>query len=375
MNFRYYMPTKVIVGDDCIKCNAQLLSAYGKKAMLVTGRTSAKVNGAQQDVIEALEKEGVEYYVFDEVEQNPSILTVRRAAKVANELGVEFIVGIGGGSPLDAAKAIALLVKNELNDTQLFGGSYLSKPLPVIAVPTTAGTGSEVTQYAVLTDDNIKSKSSISCEHSFPVIAFLDAKYTKYLSFRDTINTAIDALSHCIEGYLCKRASAMSDVLALEGMNIIGGWLLNGTQQVEGEGSNILLSDREALLYASMLGGMVIANTGTTALHSIGYQLTYNKGIEHGRANGLLMYQYLKLIDANNHEKVNNVLRAIGINSLEQLKELLKKFISFDEDMTAEEFERYSSIAVKAKNMANTLTALDIEDINNIYRNSKRGSV
>ena len=375
MNFKFHMPTKVVVGDGCIKDNTPLLFGFGKKVMLVTGRTSAKKNGAQQDMVEALDTVGVEYYVFDEVEQNPSIVTVRRAAKIANELGIEFIVGIGGGSPLDAAKAIALLATNELNDTELFSGKYAKKPLPVIAVPTTAGTGSEVTQYAVLTDDNIKSKSSISCEHSFPVIAFLDAKYMKGLSFRDTVNTAIDALSHCMEGYLCKRASVMSDALALEGMSIIGSWLLNGAQQVSGDGSNIPLSDRQALLYASMLGGMVIANTGTTALHSMGYQLTYNKGIEHGRANGLLMYQYLKLIAANNHEKVNSVLRAIGLDSLEQLKELLKKVISFDEDMTAEEFKIYSSIAVKAKNMTNTLTAFDIEDINNIFRNSKWSSL
>ncbi len=375
MNFRFHMPTKVVVGDGCIKDNTTLLFGFGKKAMLVTGRTSAKKNGAQQDMVEALDTVGVEYYVFDEVEQNPSIATVRRAAKIVNELGIEFIVGIGGGSPLDAAKAIALLATNELSDTELFSGKYANKPLPVIAVPTTAGTGSEVTQYAVLTDDNIKSKSSISCEHSFPVIAFLDAKYMEGLSFRDTVNTAIDALSHCMEGYLCKRASVMSDALALEGMSLIGSWLLNGAQQVSGDGSNIPLSDRQVLLYASMLGGMVIANTGTTALHSMGYQLTYNKGIEHGRANGLLMYQYLKLIAANNHEKVNNVLRAIGLDSLEQLKELLKKVISFDEDMTAEEFESYSSIAVKAKNMTNTLTAFNIADIINIFRNSKWSSL
>jgi len=174
MNLKYYMPTKVIAGPGCVAANAGLFPKYGSRALVMTGRTSAKKNGSLKDVEAALSSQGIEHSLFDRGDSNPGIANCRAAAEAARDFRADFIVGIGGGSPLDAAKAAAILARNELTDAQVFGGEYPAGALPLVAIPTTAGTGSEVTQYAILTNDSIESKSSISSELIFPVLAFLD---------------------------------------------------------------------------------------------------------------------------------------------------------------------------------------------------------
>ena len=176
----------------------------GKRALLVTGRHSAKVNGSQDAFTGKLDELGISWYLFDDVENNPSIDTIRRAAAFAKEKGVDFVVGIGGGSPMDAAKAIALLCTDDLDDEQLFKGPY-KKPLPIVAVPTTAGTGSEVTKVSVLTNVHAGTKQSINTPLIFPVYAFADPSFTESVSQTVTIDTAIDALSHAVEA-ICRNS-------------------------------------------------------------------------------------------------------------------------------------------------------------------------
>jgi len=298
---KYFMPTKIFIGKNCIKDNAGEMKILGKRAFVVTGKSSAKANGSLACVQTALKANGIEYIVFDRILSNPSIELVREAAQTARAAGVDFIIGIGGGSPMDAAKAIAVLAANDVDDTLLFSGPYLKPVLPIVAVPTTAGTGSEVTQYSILTDNRLQTKSSIANEVIFPKIAFLDASYTQHLPFSVTVNTAIDALSHAIEGTLSTKSNSISNLLAAESIAIIGKCLPRLTGEVS-------FAVREQLLYASMLAGIVIAHTGTTALHSMGYSLTYFHEIDHGRANGLLMYEYLKFIAVNHASEVNKLI-------------------------------------------------------------------
>lgn len=217
--FTYYMPTQVFFGKNCIAESGQVLASLGKRALLVTGRHSAKVNGSQDAITGKLDELGIAWYLFDDVENNPSIDTIRRAASLAKEKGVDFVIGIGGGSPMDAAKAIALLCTDDLDDERLFKGPY-KKPLPIVAVPTTAGTGSEVTKVSVLTNVHAGTKQSINTPFIFPVYAFADPTYTESVSQTVTIDTAIDALSHAVEGYMSTMSTPMSDVWAEEAMRL-----------------------------------------------------------------------------------------------------------------------------------------------------------
>ena len=148
---RFYMPTQVIMEDNCIANNSALIKSFGKKAMLVTGKSSAIKNGSQADVVKVLNENGQEYVVYNDIMTNPTVECAYEGAAFAKENKVDFVIAIGGGSPMDAAKAIALLARQDIKKEELFAGNYTNDVLPMIFIPTTAGTGSEVTPYSILT--------------------------------------------------------------------------------------------------------------------------------------------------------------------------------------------------------------------------------
>ena len=161
MNFGYYMPTRLVLGRNCVTEHAELLAPLGKHALIVTGKSSA-FNGALNDVLSALNANGQAATVFDRVTPNPGIPCIREGIALLKSAGADFVVAIGGGSPMDAAKAIALLSVQDRPDDEIFAGNYAPEALPMAHIPTTAGTGSEVTPYSILTNDVRQTKTSIS---------------------------------------------------------------------------------------------------------------------------------------------------------------------------------------------------------------------
>lgn len=277
-----YMPTKVFSEENCVKNHARELGALGKKAMIVTGRHSAKSCGALADVRAALETQGVGYTLFDRVEENPSIETVMAAREAALSQKVDFFIGIGGGSPMDAAKAISLMTANPAETEAVL---YTQKPLgylPVVCIPTTCGTGSEVTPYAILTRHALRTKKSIS-HKIFPALALLDAKYLKTMSRRGLVSTAVDALAHLLESYLNANTNELNRIYSREGLHLWG-------QFKDRLAENALTdSDYALMLHASAAAGMSITHTGTSIPHAMSYPVTYELGIPHGTAVGMFL--------------------------------------------------------------------------------------
>ncbi len=371
MEIKFFMPTKIIMSEGCIQQNAELLKEFGNKALIVTGANSARACGALQDVILALGEQGIDYEVYDKIRSNPSVASVYEGAQYAKEKRAEFIIGIGGGSPMDAAKAIALLAVQEIKEEEIFLGNYGKQALPIVMIPTTAGTGSEVTPYAILTNDIRQTKTSISSPLLFPKIAFLDARYTKSLPMETTINTALDALSHAIEGMLSVRATSASDAFAIESISRIKQCLGSLSPSPAISTSNKITIDiREKLLSASMLAGVVITHTGTTVVHPMGYCLTYFKNVEHGRANGLILPSFLRFIAKHDTEVIKKILAAAGVASLDELEAIFLRLLGEREQITAKELERYTAIASQAKNVKNSRIIPTKEDIENIYARS-----
>lgn len=369
MNYKYYMPTRVIMGNNCILENKDIFRTLGKKALIVTGAHSAKANGSEKDVKTALDAVGISYVVFDQVMSNPTISCCYMGALVAMQNDVDFIIAIGGGSPMDAAKAIALLTAQEILEENLFLGNYENKVLPMAFVPTTAGTGAEVTQYSILTNDKAQTKTSIATDLIFPTVAFLDAKYMKNLSVEITINTAIDALSHAVEGMLSVRASLISNILAAQSIGMIMKQVPHLLDALETKKSASLKEDsREELLQASYLAGMVIAQTGTTAVHAMGYSLTYFKEIDHGRANGLLLGAYLSLVEKERPDLSGKILGAMNLYSVQQFKELINKLFGKKEVISTEEIKAFSERAIQTKNIDNSTIKPTVEEIKQMYR-------
>lgn len=362
MSKLYYMPTKVIAGDGCVKENGNLMWALGRKALIVTGAHSAKANGSLDDVTGVLNSAGLDYAVFDKVMANPTIACAYEGAAFAKKNEVDFVIAIGGGSPMDAAKAIALLSRQDIAEEELFSGNYGNDVFPMAFIPTTAGTGSEVTQYSILTNHKAETKTSIAAPTLFPKLAFLDAKYMEGLSYTTTINTAIDALSHSVEGMLSNRAGAISDSLAMESISLIASCfeaLKKGT---------LTHRQRETLLHASALGGMVIANTGTTAVHSMGYSLTYFRNVDHGRANGLLLAAFLAFVERNAPERVNTIITCMGLKSVKEFSGIMDTLLGEKEKLTEDEIARFTSIAIKTKNISNCMVVPKQEDLLDIFK-------
>lgn len=366
MKFRFNLPVKAFFGTGTVRDNAAEFKNRGGMAFIVTGKSSADSNGSLRDTVASLDECGIAWERYNGIEPNPSVENVRDAAERARKCGADFIIGIGGGSPLDASKAVAILAANDIDDDELFSTDFPVRPLPVVAIPTTAGTGSEVTPYSILTYNKISNKKSIASDLIFPALAFLDPSYTYTLGIGSTINTAVDALSHAVEGYLSVRSSAMIRPLALESISLLAGTFSTLRKHV--------LPDEETratLLFASMLAGMVIAHTGTTAVHAMGYPLTYYRNIDHGRANGLVMEGYLRFIEKDNH-RVREILSAMGLESVEGFGELMSELLGPAEKLSDEEIRLFTSTASGSKNMANTFPSPSTDDVHEMMKYSFR---
>lgn len=340
-----FMPTRVIMGKGCIKENASLFSDFGKKAFIVTGKTSAEKSGALGDIIATLKSRAISYEVFNEVENNPSVETCFTGGQKAKAFNADFVIAIGGGSPMDAAKAVAAYAANDMAPMDIYG-TIKNKPLPLICVPLTAGTGSEVTPYSVLTVKEIENKKSFSHPESFSKIAFLDPTYLESLPRSVLLDTTADALSHALESMLCKRTSDISNVYAEAALKAFGKLIPDVIDHKP---------DFEKLLFASSLAGMAIAHTGTVVVHSMGYLLTYHKDVPHGRANALLLPGFLELCAKHVPERLEPVLKAFGAENVEDLCDLIKKLIPEQVSLTQDEVKVFAQKAIGAKNVSQNL--------------------
>ncbi|MBQ9744464.1 MAG: iron-containing alcohol dehydrogenase [Clostridia bacterium] len=365
----FFMPTKIIKGENAVTSNPDSL-ILGSRAFIVTGKSSGKLSGALSDVKKVLEDRKIPYCVYDKIENNPEISSMATASCVCREFGADFIIAIGGGSPLDAAKAIAVYTVNEPREGtdftlySIFDGKYKNKPLPMCAIPTTAGTGSEVTPYSILTLHKEQTKRSFSSPEVFFKNAFLDGKYTQGLPKQVARNTAVDAMCHLIEGYTNKRATDMTDYMALEGLRILGKHLHS---LYTGNFTRDICTE---LLFASSIGGIVISQTGTTIVHSMGYQLTYFKDIPHGMANGHLIYEYLLRVNDVLPDKVTFVLSALGLENLTDFKNYITKITPRTVIFTTSELEAFVKTSIKARNAASCPFPISEEIELEIYKSS-----
>lgn len=313
-----YVPTLIYSEKDCVKTYGRIMSKTGRKALIVTGRNSSRANGSLDDVINALEENEGQYVIFDKVEENPSIETVMEARKLGIQEKVDYIIGVGGGSPIDAAKAIALMIGNPQCDESILWENTMRRYLPVVAVPTTAGTGTEVTPYSILTIHEKRTKKSIS-HRIYPVLALVDYKYLKTQSQEVLINTATDALAHLIESYLNTKADDLNKMYSEKGLKLFG--KIKDRLKNPDEAVYMTLSNM------AMIAGMAIAHTGTSLPHGLSYMLTYELGIPHGKACGLYLGGYMEMYGEKDKAAVDKVLEALGMESVEAFKGYLKELL------------------------------------------------
>ena len=350
MNLNSFMPVKLVTGAGCVRASAKELAKLGRVCLIVTGKQSAKVSGALQDVTDTLDLNGQRWLVFDEIGPNPKLTDCMTAAEKAIASGADFVLGIGGGSVLDAAKCIAVLAANPgLTQAQLYAFDWASAPLKIVVVGTTAGTGSEVTKVSVITTPDGRKKSFHN-EAIFPVLALGDPSYTMSVSPMVTCSTMVDVLAHCAESFFSRAANHISRGYAVEGIRL----LLPVFRMIAEHGcDNLDYETREKLYCASIYGGLAINVTGTCFPHTMGYLLTENFGIPHGTACAVFQkdfYEYNKTVVP---ELAAQFLERIGCSEEEYL-DLIEKLtppceVTMSETFIAESHSRWVNNGSMAK--------------------------
>ena len=350
MNLNSFMPVKLVTGAGCVRSSAKELAKLGKVCLIVTGKNAARACGALRDVTETLENNGQKWVLFDEIGQNPKLTDCMRAAETAIAAGAEFVVGIGGGSALDAAKCIAVLAANPgMTQAQLYAFEWANAPLKNVAVGTTAGTGSEVTKVSVITTPDGRKKS-FHHEAIFPALALGDPNYTMSMPPMVTRATMVDVLAHCAESFFSRAANHISRCYAVEGIRL----LLPVFRMMAQKGcDNLDYATREQLYCASIYGGLAINVTGTCFPHTMGYLLTETYGIPHGTACAVFQRDFYEYNKSVVPELAAEYLERIGCSE-EEYFDLLEKLtppvaVAMEETLIAESHSRWVGNGSMAK--------------------------
>lgn len=315
MNFNYFVPTKILFGKGQL-ANLHAQALPGKKALIViSAGKSVRSNGYLARVEEQLDLAGVAHAVFDKILPNPIKLHVMEGAAFAREQDCDFIVGLGGGSSIDAAKAIAVMATNEGDYWDyISGGSgkgmpVSHNPLPIVAITTTAGTGTEADPWTVTTKEDTNEKIGFGYEKTFPVLSVVDPDLMLTVPPHLTAYQGFDALFHSTEGYISKTANAMSDLYALKAIELIGKSLPVAVNDGKNEEA------RANVALANTLSGLVESTSSCTSEHSLEHALSaFHHSLPHGA--GLIMiskayYTHFAKVNACN-ERMIAMAKALG---------------------------------------------------------------
>jgi alcohol dehydrogenase class IV len=282
---QFYLPTRIVTGEGCLAEVGAFAARYGRRAMLVCGAHSLRRSGGLDRARDRLRDAGVETVVYDAVAGEPTLDVVQEGLERARSGQVEVAIGIGGGSAMDVAKAIAGLYTHPGTVHEYFDGARAvgGGGLPWISVPTTAGTGAEVTKNAVLASPQRQHKSSLRHDGWFATVALIDPELTLSAPPEVTAASGSDALTQAIESYTSVGAMPATDALAAEAIVLLG----RSLERAYRDGSD--LSARADMLYGSMLAGCALANARLGGVHGMAHPLGVRYHIPHGLVCGLLL--------------------------------------------------------------------------------------
>ena len=302
LDFSYHLPVNVIFGCGKADLAGELAGPYGKKALIVTGRSSAKKSGLYDRVAGSLERAGISHLLFDKATQNPLTTTVEEGASLARENDCDVIIGIGGGSIMDCAKAVAFLAVNtgDIND-YIYNRKKSEKALPLLLIPTTCGTGSEGNGFAVLTNPENGDKKSLRCNAIIPKVSIVDPECMMTMPKKVLASVGFDALCHCMEAYTSKNAQPFTDALCEYAMRLTAENLVRVYKGDEDAPA------WEKLTLASTIGGMVINTAGVTLAHGMEHPASGLKNIVHGQGLAALTPAVIKASQKGNPVKFKKI--------------------------------------------------------------------
>ncbi|WP_208587782.1 iron-containing alcohol dehydrogenase [Gracilibacillus suaedae] len=384
MNTLYQFQTAdhIISGQDSIKDIKSHLSVLGVniEAVLIVTQPSIKDLGFVDSVKDQLIEKGIDVDVNTDILPEPTMDNINDVFKQVSQKDYDVLIGVGGGSVLDATKILSILATNDQQIVDLLGTDLIQNPgVPTVLIPTTSGTGSEVTPNAIVTLPNEELKVGIVSKYLLPNLVILDPALTLGLPKPITAATGMDAFTHSLESFISNKANPISDMFALESIRLISSSIVEAYQN----GSNI--EAREKMLVGSMYGGMALTSAGTAAVHALAYPLGGKFNIPHGVANSMLLPHVTKF----NMDQITNRLSKIaeamgidvrGISETEAANLVVEKIQEWTHTLEIpQDLKEYGvknsdlkELSVSASKVTRLLNnnpkTLSLEEIENIYR-------
>lgn len=376
----FVIPNHTVVGTNVLGEAAPLLKKMGNKAFIVTGRHVA-VSNMMKQLTALLDENGIDCVIFDGITGEPTDTMIENGVEMLKSSGCDFIIGIGGGSPLDSAKAIAAMAVNEGSIADYNGKEITGEILPLAAIPTTAGTGSEATKFTVITDSEKGIKMLLKGDVLVPKLAIVDSSFTVGAPKSVTSATGLDALTHAVEAYTSRKAFSMTDTLAVSAVKRIMKYLPIAYKEPD----NSLA--REQMSIAALEAGICINNSSVTIVHGMSRPIGALFHVPHGMSNAMLLKECLSFAVSGAYEKFANLGRETGVTSdsdsdetaAEKFIDSLQNICDVCEIPTLEQYgidrdEYYSKIskmatdAVASGSPANTVKEVTVDDCIEIYK-------
>lgn len=387
MEFSYFLPVHIQFGWDKVDSVADFAKPYGNKALIVTGRTSAKKSGLYDRVTAKLDAAHIEHVLFDQVDANPLTTTALDGAALAKSESCDMVIAIGGGSIMDCAKGIAFMVVNDgdIND-YIFNRKTSDKALPLIVIPTTCGTGSEGNGFGVLTNPETGDKKSLRCNAIVPKVSIVDPAVMGTMPPHVLASVGFDALCHNIEAYTSRTAQPFTDALAHYAVTLLAQYLVPLYKHVKAkaESKSAILNETqlikawEAVTLASTIGGMVINTAGVTLAHGMEHPASGLKDITHGVGLAVIEPVVVEYTWSANPDKFATLARIFNHGDGSELGEALH-LIVHELDLTTNLTELGFTkkdipwlvdnvYVVATGNIANTMVDVSREDIEMLYK-------
>ncbi|RGR25085.1 iron-containing alcohol dehydrogenase [Ruminococcus bromii] len=376
----FVIPNHTVVGTNVLGEAAPLLKKMGNKAFIVTGRHVA-VSDMMKQLTALLDENGIGCVIFDGITGEPTDTMIEKGVEMLKSSGCDFIIGIGGGSPLDSAKAIAAMAVNEGSIADYNGKEITGEILPLAAIPTTAGTGSEATKFTVITDSEKGIKMLLKGDVLVPKLAIVDSSFTVGAPKSVTSATGLDVLTHAVEAYTSRKAFSMTDTLAVSAVKRIMKYLPIAYKEPD----NALA--REQMSIAALEAGICINNSSVTIVHGMSRPIGALFHVPHGMSNAMLLKECLSFAVSGAYEKFANLGRETGVASdsdsdetaAEKFIDSLQNICDVCEIPTLEQYgidrdEYYSKIskmatdAVASGSPANTVKEVTVDDCIEIYK-------
>lgn len=376
----FVIPNHTVVGTNVLGEAAPLLKKMGNKAFIVTGRHVA-VSNMMKQLTALLDENGIDCVIFDGITGEPTDTMIEKGVEILKSSGCDFIIGIGGGSPLDSAKAIAAMAVNEGSIADYNGKEITGEILPLAAIPTTAGTGSEATKFTVITDFEKGIKMLLKGDVLVPKLAIVDSSFTVGAPKSVTSATGLDALTHAVEAYTSRKAFSMTDTLAVSAVKRIMKYLPIAYKEPD----NSLA--REQMSIAALEAGICINNSSVTIVHGMSRPIGALFHVPHGMSNAMLLKECLSFAVSGAYEKFANLGRETGVASdsdsdetaAEKFIDSLQNICDVCEIPTLEQYgidrdEYYSKIskmatdAVASGSPANMVKEVTVDDCIEIYK-------